>query len=107
MWSRIFKLLKQVFNFHEDLQRLKETARQQGQQIRQLADQQTRLYYEFQIQRERDTREREREGFERARDLEAREKELLRLENQFLRERLERLERLLPSATADKKPDEK
>jgi peroxiredoxin len=114
MWSRIFKLLRQVFNFYEDLQKLKETARQQGQQIRQLADQQTRLYYEFQIQRERDAREREHENFERAhallereRQLQEREKELLRLENQLLRERLERLERLLPSATTDKKPDEK
>ncbi len=107
MWSRIFKLLRQVFNFYEDLQKLKETARQQGQQIRQLADQQARLYYEYQIQRERDARERERENFERDRELKEREKELLRLENQLLRERLERLERLLPSATADKKPDEK
>lgn len=97
MWGRIFNLAKQIFNYHEDLQKLKETTKQQAQQIRALAENQTRLYYEIQIQRERDARERERERAERelmAKDL---EQEILRLENQLLRERLERLN--LPPAS--------
>ncbi len=100
MWGRIFNLAKQIFNYHEDLQKLKETTKQQAQQIRALAENQTRLYYEIQIQRERDARERERERERAERELAAkdREQEILRLENQLLRERLERLN--LPPALA-------
>lgn len=92
MWTRFFNLFKLVINFGEDLQKLKETVKQQGQQLNELAANQTRMYYEFQLQRERDAREREREDAAR--------------ENQQLRGRLEQLEKLLPSATTDKKPDE-
>lgn len=68
-------------------------------QSRESFDDQTRLSYEQQLQRERDIRERERA-------LQDRETELLRLENRQLRERLERLERLsLPAPPADQKSD--
>jgi hypothetical protein len=100
MWDRILKFIKQIFNYHEDLQKLKETAKQQAHQIRALAENQTRLYYEIQIQRERDARERERERFEREAAIKDREQEILRLENQLLRERLERLN--LPPASPPK-----
>ncbi|MGH9841294.1 MAG: hypothetical protein ACREEM_21270 [Blastocatellia bacterium] len=76
---------------------MKETAKQQAQQLRALAENQTRLYYEIQIQRERDARERERERSERELAIKDRDQEILRLENQLLRERLERLS--LPPAS--------
>ncbi|MGH9837023.1 MAG: hypothetical protein ACRD9Y_28685 [Blastocatellia bacterium] len=107
MWQRLFDLLKSFFTISEEVKKLQADSQEFSQQLRELAENQTRLYYEYQIQRERDARERERENFERERESKEREKELLRLENQLLRERLERLERLLPSATTDKNPDEK
>lgn len=102
MWSRFFKLFELVLNFYGDLQKLKETSKQHSQQLRALAEHQTRLYYEYQIQRERDAREREREAhqrelnaIERERTLAVRESAvlkretgLLRRENQLLREGL-------------------
>lgn len=54
MLSRFFELFKLVFNFYEDLQKLKETSKQHGQQLRVVAEQQIRLHYEYQIQRERE-----------------------------------------------------
>lgn len=106
MLSRFFELFKLVFNFYEDLQKLKETSKQHGQQLRVLAEQQIRLHYEYQIQRERDAREREREAHaherqmvERERAVLEREMELLQRENRLLREKLS-----LPPA--DTKPNE-
>ncbi|MCG3162957.1 MAG: hypothetical protein JMDDDDMK_04326 [Acidobacteria bacterium] len=93
MWEKVFEIFKRFFTISDELKRLQADSKLHGEQIRELIDNQTRLYYEFQLQKERNTYERE--------------KETLRIENQQLRERLERLERLLPSATADKKPDEK
>jgi len=93
MWEKVFEIFKRFFTISDELKRLQADSKLHGEQIRELIDNQTRLYYEFQLQKERNAHERE--------------KETLRLENQQLRERLERLERLLPSATTDKKPDEK
>ncbi len=93
MWEKVFEILKRFFTISDELKRLQADSKLHGEQIRELIDSQTRLYYEFQLQKERGAHERE--------------KETLRLENQHLRERLERLERLLPSAATDKKPDEK
>lgn len=93
MWEKVFEIFKRFFTISDELKRLQADSKLHGEQIRELIDNQTRLYYEFQLQKERNTYERE--------------KETLRIENRQLRERLERLERLLPSATADKKPDEK
>lgn len=50
MWSRFLKLVLQVFNYHEDLRALKETAKQQALQIRELADNQKRQEHEAQLQ---------------------------------------------------------
>jgi regulator of replication initiation timing len=93
MWEKVFEIFKRFFTISDELKRLQADSKLHGEQIRELIDNQTRLYYEFQLQKERNAHERE--------------KETLRLENQQLRERLELLERLLPSATTDKKPDEK
>ncbi|MCI0525721.1 MAG: hypothetical protein L0Y75_10700 [Acidobacteria bacterium] len=93
MWEKVFEIFKRFFTISDELKRLQADSKLHGEQIRELIDNQTRLYYEFQLQKERNAHERE--------------KETLRLENQQLRERLERLERLLPSATTDKNPDEK
>jgi hypothetical protein len=93
MWEKVFEIFKRFFTISDELKRLQADSKLHGEQIRELIDNQTRLYYEFQLQKERNAHERE--------------KETLRLENQQMRERLERLERLLPSATTDKKPDEK
>jgi hypothetical protein len=93
MWEKVFEIFKRFFTISDELKRLQADSKLHGEQIRELIDNQTRLYYEFQLQKERNAHERE--------------KETLRLENQQLRERLERLERLLPSATTDKKPGEK
>lgn len=93
MWEKVFEVFKRFFTISDELKRLQADSKLHGEQIRELINNQTRLYYEFQIQKERDLHERE--------------KEALRLENLELQERLERLEKLLPSATTDKKPDEK
>jgi hypothetical protein len=79
--------------FYEDLQSLKAIFRQQGEQLRQLANDQIQLRYELQLQRERDAREREQ-----------REKEALQRENEQLRARLQQAERL--SLPPSRKPDE-
>ncbi|MGH9833347.1 MAG: hypothetical protein ACRD9Y_10040 [Blastocatellia bacterium] len=102
MLKQLFELFRQVFTFGDRLQRLDDKVKEHSEQIRNLADTQARIYYESQLQRERDARERERQSYER-------KEEALRLENQMLRERLERLERLsLPAPPADQtSPDEK
>jgi hypothetical protein len=102
MWKSFFSLFKRAITLAEDLQRLREQVKENSRQLDELADSQTRLYYEYQLQRERDAREREREAHQRdlvtftrehnlaERELDAlkREAELLRRENQLLRERL-------------------
>lgn len=60
MWKQLFKALKYIITFAEKLQKLEARAKEQSEQIRRLADNQARMYYEFQLQRERDARERER-----------------------------------------------
>ncbi len=111
MLKQLFELFRQVFTFGDRLQRLDDKVKEHSEQIRNLADTQARMYYESQLQRERDARERERENFarerallERDREIEAREKESLRLENQLLRERLGQLS--LPPAPTDKKAND-
>jgi len=102
MLKQLIEVFKLVFTFADKLQRLEANVKEHTEQIRNLADTQARMYYEFQLQQEREARERERESH-------ARKEEALRLENQMLRERLERSERLgLPTSPADQKPpDEK
>lgn len=111
MWKQIIELIKAFFTVADKLKKLDAQVMEHSEQIRNLADAQARMYYESQLQRERDARERERENFarerallERDREMEAREKETLRLENQLLRERLERLH-LPPAPPADQKSD--
>lgn len=99
MWKSLFSLFKRAITLAEDLQRLREQVKENSRQIDELADSQTRLYYEYQLQRERDAREREREAYqrerqmieqmvERERALFERKLEVLQQENQLLRERL-------------------
>lgn len=94
MWEKVFEIFKRFFTISDELKRLQADSKLHGEQIRELIDN-PRLYYEFQLQKERDAHERE--------------KEAMRLESRQLRERLERLERLsLPTSLADQKPpDEK
>lgn len=100
MWNWFFKLVLQVFNYHEDLQALKETTKQQALQIRALADHQKQMEHDAQLQRERDAREREQILHQLRLALKDRVENDLRLENQQLRERLS-----LPPSTL-KPPDE-
>jgi 3-deoxy-D-arabino-heptulosonate 7-phosphate (DAHP) synthase class II len=62
MWDRLFGLLKSFFTINEEVKKLQADSKDYAQQIRCLADNQARLYYEIQLQRERDAREREREA---------------------------------------------
>jgi len=62
---------------NEDLNRFQAELKRHGEQIRELAENQTRFQYEMQLQRERDAHEREQIK--------------LQLENRLLREQLERL----------------
>lgn len=103
MWNRFFKLVSQVFNYHQDLRTLKETTKQQALQIRELADNQKRMEYEAQLQRERDARERERILHQLQLAIRDRTESDLRLEIQQLREQVARLS--LPPSTS-KPPDE-
>ena len=89
MWRTLFDLLKRQITFAEDLQRLRDEVKEHGRQIRELTENETRMYFEFQLWKERDARERE--------------KEAMRREMQQLREQLER--RQLPSLPADEKAD--
>lgn len=50
MWNWFFKLVLRVFNYHEDLQALKETTKQQALQIRALADHQKQMEHDAQLQ---------------------------------------------------------
>lgn len=96
MWKTLFDLLKRQITFAEDLQRLRDEIKEHGRQIRELTENQTRLYFEFQLWKEREARERERDEHER-------EKEAMRREMQRLREQLER--RQLPPLQADEITD--
>lgn len=101
MWGKFFNILKLVLTLADSFQKLDAKVKEHGEQIRELSANQTRMWYEFQLQRERDAREREREDTARA-------QEAMWRENQQLRERLERLERLsLPPAPPDKQSNEK
>lgn len=100
MWRNIFGLLKRIFTVNDELKKLQTDSDLHSQQIREIVANQTRFYYEYQLQRERDAAERERDLHERERAFAERERERLRTENQQLRERLERPERLsLPPST--------
>lgn len=94
MWKTVIDLFKRLFTINDEMNRFQAELKKHGEQIRVLADNQTRLQYEWQLQRERDAHQRE--------------KEKLEIENLLLRERLGRAEqRGLPPASADndKKPD--
>ncbi|MFN7948426.1 MAG: hypothetical protein U0Z53_23950 [Blastocatellia bacterium] len=80
----------------EELKRLQADVKDHTQQIRELTVNQSRLYFEFQLWKEREAREREREVHER-------EKEAMRREMQQLHEQLERQQ--LPPLQADEKTD--
>jgi hypothetical protein len=101
MWQSLLDILKRLISYTEKLEKIEATLKEHGQYIKELGANQTRMYYEAQLQRERAARERER--------LQAaveREVILLRQENQQLRERLERLERAqLPPAPPKQDPD--
>lgn len=105
MWNRFLKLLWQVFNYHKDLQAQKETTKQQGLQIQELADALKRYQHETQLQRERDAREFERAIHHLELALRDRSESELWRENQRLRERLERMEQRSLPPPSDKKPD--
>jgi hypothetical protein len=110
MWRTLFDLLKRQITFAEDLQRLRDEVKEHGRQIRELTENQTRMYFELQLWKERDARERDREAYERRlaaiTEAGAATEASLQLENQRLRERLEKLERLLPPASSDDRTDE-
>ncbi|MGH9799527.1 MAG: hypothetical protein ACRD82_04120 [Blastocatellia bacterium] len=92
MWKTAFEVFKRLFTINDDLNRFQADLKKHSEQIRELADNQTRLQYEWQLQRERDAHERE--------------KEKMQFENLLLRERLERSEqRTLPPPPSDKKQD--
>lgn len=97
MWKQVLDLFRLFFSMSEELRRVQADLKDHSQQIRTLADNQTRLHFEFQLWKEREARERERESHERER--EAMQRELLRL-----RDQIERLQ--LPPAPPDKKSDE-
>lgn len=101
MWGKVFEVLKRIFTINDELKKLQADSDLHSEQIREIVASQTRFYYEYRLQRERDAVERERELHKRERALAEHEQEKLRLENQQLRERLERLS-LLPT----KPPDE-
>lgn len=92
MWEKVFEVFKRIFTINDELKKLQADAALHSEQIREILANQTRFYYELQLHREREAHEREKEAMQR--------------ENQQLRGRLERLEKLLPSATTDKKPDD-
>ncbi len=93
MWKAVFEVIKRLFTINDELNRLQTEPKLHGEQIRELAANQTRFQYELQLQKERAAHEREQEK--------------LRLENQQLRERLERLEKLLPPAKSSNEPSGK
>ncbi len=77
MWKSVFEVLRRLFTINDDLNRFQAELKRHGEQIRELAENQTRFQYEMQLQREREAHEREQIK--------------LQLENRFLREQLERL----------------
>ncbi len=66
MLEKIFSLFKFVFTVTDEIKRLQADAKEFDQQLRRLAENQARLYYEVQLQRERDAREHERAQHESA-----------------------------------------
>jgi hypothetical protein len=106
MWGKVFEILKRIFTINDELKKLQADSNLHSEQIREIVSSQTRFFYEYQLQRERDAVERERELHKRERALAEHEQEKLRLENQQLRERLERLEHLSLPSPASKPPDE-
>ena len=61
MWEKVFEIFKRFFTISDELKRLQADSKLHGEQIRELIDNQTRLYYEFQLQKERNAHEREKE----------------------------------------------
>jgi SMC interacting uncharacterized protein involved in chromosome segregation len=88
MWNQLLDLFRLFFTMAEELKKLQADIKEHSQQIRELTASQSRLYFEFQLWKEREERAREREAHER-------EKDAMRLEIRQLRERMERLS--LPS----------
>lgn len=92
MWEKTFEVFKRIFTINDELKKLQADSALYAEQIRDILANQTRLFYELQLHKEREAHEREKEALQR--------------ENQQLRGRLEQLEKLLLPATTDKKPDE-
>ena len=96
MLEKLLNLIKLVFILAESWQKFETKVeaklKEHSERLRELADNQARLYYEFQLEKERNAHERE--------------KSAMRQENQELRERLERLERLALQPPPTKSPDE-
>ena len=114
MWKAFISLFTRAIMLAEDLQRLREQVKEHSCQIDELADGQTSLRHEYQLQREQDARAREREFFELNRRLseqrhqeDQRELASLRTELQMARSQLENQKRTgLPAAPIEKQPDE-
>ena len=92
MLDKLFALTKTIFTIDEELKRLREDAKSTNEQMRRLAHNQARLYYEFQLQKERDAH--------------AREAELLRLELRLAQERLKQLDAHLTALQAPAEDEE-
>ena len=90
MWEKLLGLFKFMFTITEEIKRLQADSKDFDQQLRRLAENQARLYYEFQLQRERDAREREHLEHERERLALEQKANTLERENEQLRQRLEK-----------------
>lgn len=97
MWEKVIGLFKFVFTVTEEIKRLQADSKDFDQQLRHLAENQARLYYEFQLQRERDAREREQLEHERERFALETKANSLERENERLRRLLEKVNENLAS----------
>lgn len=82
MLEKFVSLLKMLFTIDEELKRLREESKRHGDRIHELASNQARLYYELQLQKEREAH--------------TRETATLRLELEQTQKRLKELEAHLP-----------
>ncbi len=114
MWKPFISLFTRAIMLAEDLRRLREQVKEHSRQLDELADGQTSLQHEYQLERERAARERqqelreiERRFFEQRHAEDSREKELMRTQLRAMQAKIESLERLrLPAAPLEEKPDD-